>query len=589
MSETPMEDRPRRVRRRRRSMGTASAPPSAADPGAWQTVGIVAAVAVVLVVIGLLVPLPTSDGDAAGDVQPVDSSTAVCPEPGSTDGSLTTSMITVVPGQPGQDREGDATVSFLEGGESDGSGGDTQDVGDGTNSEIRGGLTAPGDVALVSSLESRLPALQVRALGGLAPGLVAAQTTRDSFSAGRGLASQPCLGPDTTWWFVGGGSTPGRETSLVLVNPESTQAELEVAIKGPDGPVSTPRLRGLVVEPRSRVVVRLSREAPRLPVVAWRVTVRQGRVMAALSDREAEGFIPRGADWIPASVDPATRVLVPGVSGGDGGRQLLIHAPGDLAATVRIRLITAQGSFVPSATPEVEVPGGSVVAVDLDESLQGEDATVDLQSDLPIVAGVRQRHVPAEGDTGSLEETSFTAGAASITGASAVTSLPAERGTRVTVWVTAPDDVIEIEAAPLPDVSSASADPSASGASSPSPSGSAPATPTPEATVAEEGTANVTLRVLPVSPEGQALPAAEDIVVSVPRGRLVAVDIPRPEGAEWFTLVATVSDGQVVIAHRATRRTKEGRLVTGYPWFPLRSAVVVPRAVPVPGLAVAGS
>lgn len=585
----PEEKAQRRARRRRRSTGAASAPPPAADPGAWRFVGIVAAIAVVLVVVGLLVPLPASEGDAAGEVQPVDSSTAVCPEPGSTSGSLTTSMITVVPGQPGQDREGSASLSFLEGGETDGSGGGTQDVGDGADAEKRGDLTAPGDVTLVSSVESRLPSLEIRALGGLAPGLVAAQTTRDSFSDGRGFASQPCLGPDTTWWFVGGGSTTGRETSLVLVNPESTQAELEVAIKGPDGPVSTPRLRGLVVEPRSRVVVRLSREAPRLPVAAWRVTVRQGRVMAALSDREAEGFIPRGADWIPASVDPATRVLVPGVAGGDGGRQLLIHAPGDLTATVRIRLITAQGSFVPSATPEVEVPGGSVVAVDLDESLQGEDATVDLQSDLPIVAGVRQRHVPAEGDTVSLEETSFTAGASSITGESAVTSLPAERGTRVTVWVTAPDDVIEIESAPMPDMSSASADASAAASASASPSGSAPVTPTPEATATDAGAANVTFRVLPVSPEGQALPAAEDIVVSVPRGRLVAIDIPRPEGAEWFTLVATVSDGQVVIAHQATRRTKEGRLVTGYPWFPLRSAVVVPRAVLAPGLAVAGS
>ena len=143
--------------------------------------------------------------------------------------------------------------------------------------------STPGDVAQVVAEESRLPALEVRTVGGLAPGLVSAQTTQDSFNEGRGLASQPCLGPDTTWWFVGGGSTAGRESELVLVNPESTPAELEVAISGPDGPVSTPRLRGIVVEPRSRVVVRLSREAPRLPAATWRVTVRQGRVMAAIT------------------------------------------------------------------------------------------------------------------------------------------------------------------------------------------------------------------------------------------------------------------------------------------------------------------
>ena len=112
----------------------------------------------------------------------------------------------------------------------------------------QGTLQQPGDAAQVVVEDGRLPALETRTLGGLAPGLVAAQTTQDSFSDGRGLSSQPCLGPDTTWWFVGGGSTAGRESELVLVNPESTPAELEVAISGPDGPVSAPRQRGIVVE-----------------------------------------------------------------------------------------------------------------------------------------------------------------------------------------------------------------------------------------------------------------------------------------------------------------------------------------------------
>ena len=98
----------------------------------------------------------------------------------------------------------------------------------------------------------------------------------------------------------------------------------------------------------------------------------------------------------------------------------------------------------------------------------------------------------------------------------------------------------------------------------------------------------VALSVLGISAEGAALPAGEDIVVTVPRGRLVAVDIPRPEGAAWFTAVARVSGGEVVIAHRSVRRNRDGSLVTGYPWRPLRSSVIVPRAVPDPGLAITG-
>lgn len=602
-SPSSAEDR-RRLRRRRTRVD--SAPP--ADPGAWRAVGIVAGIAVVLVIAGLLAPMPGADGQQAGAVEPVDSSTAVCPEPGSVDGSRTTSAITVVPGLAGQDRVGESFIAYLEGGDGTGDGSGTIVATDeeavAANGEPQGVLEQPGDAAQVVAETTRLPALEIRTLGGLAPGLVAAQTTQDSFSDGRGLSSQACLGPDTTWWFVGGGSTAGRETQLVLVNPESTPAELEVAISGPDGPVSVPRLRGLVVEPRSRVVVRLSREAPRLPAAAWRVTVRQGRVMAGVSDREAEGFVPRGADWIPASVDPSTRVLVPGVIGGSGGRQLLVHAPGDLSATVRVRLITAAGSFVPAATPEIEVPGGSVVAVDLDSALQGDDATVDLQSDQPIVAGVRQRHPGVDAAAGALEELSFTAGAALIDTSAAVTGLPAERSTGVTVWLTAPDDVITIERAPATDMADMSD--METDAASGTPPTSAEGTPTDQpggssATPASGSTgdlpaddsaaapAQVTLRILAVAADGQPLPATEDITVSVPRGRLVAVDIPRPEGAAWFTAVATVSAGEVVIAHRAVRRNKDGSLVTGYPWRPLRTTVVVPRAVPAPGLAISGA
>lgn len=581
-------DERRRLRRRRTRVD--SAPPP--DPMAWRAVGVVAGVAAVLVVAGLLVPMPSADSEQEGSVQPVDSSTAVCPEPGSVDGSRTTSAMTVVPGLPGQDRDGEASIAYLEGGDGTGDGsGETVPADEGAvaaDGQPQGTLVQPGDAAQVVAEESRLPALEVRTLGGLAPGLVAAQTTQDSFSDGRGLSSQACLGPDTTWWFVGGGSTAGRESQLVLVNPESTPAELEVSISGPDGPVSTPRLRGIVVEPRSRVVVRLSREAPRLPGVTWRVTVRQGRVMAAVSDRESDGFVPRGADWIPASVDPATRVLIPGVIGGPGGRQLLVHAPGDLSATVRVRLITASGSFVPVATPEIEVPGGSVVSVDLDSALQGEDATVDLQSDQPIVAGVRQRHPGVDASAGSLEELSYTAGAALISGDAAVTGLPAERSTAVTVWITAPDDIITIERAPDSDMAEmdASGDPTPADAST-EPTAAPSGDPATDDSAAPS--AQVSLRILAASPDGEPLPEIDDIVVSVPRGRLVAVDIPRPEGSAWFTVVASVSDGEVVIAHRALRRNKDGSLVTGYPWRPLRTTVVVPRAVPDPGLAISGA
>lgn len=550
LTDDAVQARRRRSRRSesRRPRAGAEAPP--ADPRGPRASAVLLAALVVIVLMGLLLPAPSTSGGGALATDPVDSSTAVCPEPGSIDGARTTSAMTVVPGLAGQDREGSASVSYLRGADDpdlvDPQAPDVEDPGQ--------ALAEPGDSAQVVADSQKLPPLDIRTTGALGPGLVSAQTTQDSFNERRGLASTACLGPDTSWWFVGGGSIAGRDTRLVLVNPESSPAEIDVVLSGPEGEITTPSLRGVVVDARGRVVVNLTRIAPRLPAAAWHITARSGRVVAAVSDIEIDGFVPRGSDWIPPSADPATRVLIPGVIPGEGGRQLLVHAPGDLDATVKVRLITEGGAYVPAALSEVDVAAGTVTAVDLDGALEGQAATVELVSDVPIVAGIRQRHPGIDARAGSLEETSFATGALAITDVAAAAGLPAEKITSVTLWVTAPGTLQEItphsEGMVMGD----------------------------DTTVAVDDTpVTATITVLPFSADGTVAPPAP-ITVTIPRDRLVTVEIPRPRGADWYTAVIRPVDGSIVVAHRAVRRNPDGSLITGYPWRPLRTTVEVPRA-----------
>lgn len=97
-----------RRRRSRRPRSDAQTPP--ADPRGPRAAAALLAALVVIVLIGLLLPAPSTSGGGAIATDPVDSSTAVCPEPGSIDGALTTSAMTVVPGLPGQDQIGRAHV-----------------------------------------------------------------------------------------------------------------------------------------------------------------------------------------------------------------------------------------------------------------------------------------------------------------------------------------------------------------------------------------------------------------------------------------------------------------------------------------------
>ncbi|MFM9133903.1 MAG: DUF5719 family protein [bacterium] len=573
---TRRRDRDRRRRERpRRSRAQDDAPPDSRGP---LSVVIVAAAAIALVALGSLLPRGTTIEPVAAAQEPVDSSTTVCPEPGAVDGAVTTSTVTVVPGLEGQDRPGAAEVTYLRGPD------ETE------RSEPEVVITAPGDSGQVVADARRLPPLTARTTGSLAPGLVSTESTLDTSDSGRGLSSTACLGPDTSWWFVGSGSTAGRESNLVLVNPESTPAELDVAIFGPEGPLVTPALRGLVLEANARTVVRLTREAPRLPAAAWHVSVRSGRVVAAVQDTEIEGYIPRGDDWIPPAADPSTRVLVPGIMPGRSDRQLIVLAPGEADATVRVRLVTEGGSYVPTALSQIDVPAGTVVTASLTEALDGQPATLELSSDEPIVAGVRQRHSGVGATDFALDEVSFTAGAVPLSTVAAVTGLPTAAGAGVTLWITAPGEPLLAPgtAAPMPSGMAGEDDTAGPSAMTMTPSaddtggGAADDTAAPAGGAAGSRTpVRVTVQVLP---EGGT--PLEPIAVEVLPGRLVEVRIPRPRGAEWFTAVVRPEGGEVLIAHRVAVRDPSGALVSGFPWRPLRTTVGVLPAGEDIGIAV---
>lgn len=529
----------RRARRRR----VRRAEPVAPDPRApiLFAGGVIGAA--VLVGIGLLVPPAPGTVIPPPVIEPVDATVLICPEPGGANDAEVTSAIAIVPDLAGQDRPGATTLTYL------GKPEEPVDIvtGDGI------GLVEPGASVEVVNADGRLRPLVTIAEGGLAPGVVAGQYDLGLSGPRRGLAMLNCPSPAPSWWFVGGGATTGRTTQMYLVNPESSDAEVDISLAGPDGPISTPSLRGLIVPAESRATIRLSRVAPRVPSVAWRVQVRTGRVTASVLDIDAEGFVPRGLDWIPPSAEPATRVYVPGILPGDGRRRLIVHAPGDLDALVQLRVISPDGAYTPIDLPEVEVLAGSVSVLDLTPALQGSAGTLELTSDQPIVASVRSRHEGVDASSNQIrEDISFATGATSISTLAAATGLPAVRGTGVTLWLTAP----------APQTTPGGEGASAGG---------------------DDPGITATIRVLPFG-DGSVEPAP--IVVDVPYDRAVPVTIDRPENAVWFTATVSPSAGRIYVAQSSLRRGSRGSLMSSYPLSELRTTVSIPSAGRDQGLSV---
>lgn len=478
---------------------------------------IIAATATVgAVVLGTVLqrPLPPVD-EGAVELEPIGSAVLLCPEPGASSDLGVRVTAAVVPGQPGQSEgEGAAGMRTLPGRNS-------------AESKIR----VPGGQAEIEAFGStELPPVEAYGEGSLAPGLIADQWGRDPGGAGRGLASTACAPAASEFWFVGGGAISGRRTRIVLVNPDPNAAIVDVIIRGPEGVTDAPAGRGLVVQGQDRLVLRLDTLAPGISATAVQVLSRAGRVGASVDDEQRSGLANVGTDWIPQAAPPATRVFVPGVINGDGARVLSIAAPGDNDAIANIRIIGEDGAYTPADRSRVEVPADSVVAIDMSPVLGKQPATLEITSDVPIVAGMRQFFG---------NETSFTAGAQPFTGGAAVSGLPVRSATELRVAITAPEGDAEVDMSLLPYQR-----------------GRKPAAPTGERRI------------------------------SVPAGTMKWVRVSPPTGVDWYTAVVSTVEGSapIVVAHRLKEKSRFGDLMTGYPWPPLRSEVVVPSAVQDPAV-----
>jgi hypothetical protein len=480
----------------------------------------IAGVAIVVLLGTLLDKRGSESIPEASAIEPVGSAVLLCPEPGAGSDLGVRVTAAVVPVQSGQTgRPGKAGMETLPGKEA-----------------AKATITTPGGQAQINAFGTRLPAIRAYGAGSLAPGLIANQWGRDPRGNGRGMASTACAIAGSDFWFVGGGAIAGRQTRVVLVNPDDTPAVVDVIVHGTDGLIDAPAGKGLVIKGQDRAVIRLDVLAPGIKATAVHVIARAGRVGASVADEQMSGLDSIGTDWIPQSTEPATTVFVPGVMPGKGARVLSIVTPGIDDASVHIRVLSPNGTFAPADREQVDVPAESVVSLDMSDVIGGDAATLEITSDVPVVAGMRQFF----GGKGVQDETAFSSSAQPMASASAVSGLPVRINTDVKVAITAPETDVKVD-----------------------------------------------IVILPFKGGKDAAKPTDPIRVNVPAGEVRFVTLPEPQ-AEWFTAVITPADGSgpYLASHRVREKSRYGDLVTGYPWVPLRTQVRVPTAQVDPGLTV---
>ena len=386
-------------------------------------------------------------------------------------------------------------------------------------------LTAPGSAVGFNVALKPIPPVVAVATGDLAPGLAAAQLTQGSTGPQRGLAAQNCGAAVTDAWFVGGGSGVGRNTQLFLTNVDDETAQVDVLIFGKSGPLYSPGSLGIQVQGHTRVVLQMLNLAPGQPVFGIHVIAREGRISPAVLDSQVLGLQARGIEFLPAT-GLSRRTILPGILGGGGTRVLSVLSP-DHDAQISLKVITADGTIRPTILTTISVQQGRLSQWNLAPVLGQDVVGLELDSDQPIVAGVRSTL------DGKIPDTAETAGTPPLSGPAAVLGMFAGQSSYIRL-------------------------------------------------VAPGASATLTMVI---RQNGVAKPV-RSTVIKVPGGTSRSFLLPTPVAPSWFwvTLEPAPGSGPVYASRQTSQAAVDGTMVTSTPVQQLRPVAQIPTAVPQVGL-----
>ena len=373
--------------------------------------GIAGVAASAVVVVGALtLPLPSAHAQPAPQrVTPVPATvTAACPGPlYSLSSDSTSSQISAV-----------GTPTVVAGGQAKAPG--------------KGPLNAPD----VRTNGTPARAFDSPAVDGKEPLLAAAQSLSTDTADLHGFAAANCSQPDFDQWLVGGATSLGATTLVVLSNPGDVAATVDIDTYFEQGAAAAAGGRGVLVQPHTQHVVPLAGLAPNATATIVHVTSTGGTVSAELQQSLISGVTPQGVDWVGPTASPAKKAVVPGVEvlpgaatgasdSDDAGLPALRIMPvGDKDAKLSIG-VTPEGGSGSGQAMSVTVSHGIVSEVPLDKVGAGT-YTVTVDSDEPVVAAVRSTTSDASAGT----DFAWYAAARQLKGPAAI-ALPSGPGARL--------------------------------------------------------------------------------------------------------------------------------------------------------------
>jgi len=210
----------------------------------------------------------------------------------------------------------------------------------------------------------------------------------------QGIAAVTCQVAARDVYLVGGSTSVGASTRLVLSNAAAAPSEATVTVYGPLGQATDAftvavgshsqeeRLLEAVAGQQSGLVVHVVSTGP--------------GVSAVLQDARLDGFQPAGAEWV-AATQPASRLVIPAVGSAVEGSWVTVRLFAPDGAVASVSLVTSSGVQAWSGARALTLEPG--VVTDVQVPAPGPGA-VEITADAPLVAGAMTT-VPRAADEGS--------------------------------------------------------------------------------------------------------------------------------------------------------------------------------------------
>ena len=221
-----------------------------------------------------------------------------------------------------------------------------------------------------------------------------------------GLTGAACQRPTNDLWFIGGDTSTGRESLLVVKNVTKVDSTVSLEIFNERGLVTGSGMSGISVAAGKTTVIPLASYVPKTKTFVTHVVSRGGLVAAWIQQKTIHGLTPGGVDYVSPTAEFSKTQVIPGVfvrGSADAAKlignadfadlvpTLRVFVPGSKPATVTAQVIGSTATTYGTVVRQT-IPGGTTAEIALPGLADGDFVAI-VKADQAIGSAIRLHRV----------------------------------------------------------------------------------------------------------------------------------------------------------------------------------------------------